>query len=132
MSERQKDIIGVVFLEKDENVIAYCPGCQKPVWTGNDRGIMGLRNLKDRVWAHIYSGKNIHEVDIIYPRRSSEQIIGGETFVANGADFTIFAEVFHKIAEKESALRRLKPRLRQSKAKKPESPAKHTEQKLPK
>lgn len=65
---------GVIFLKKEENVIAICTyeGCGKVIFVGNTDSPIGLRVLRQRVQDHIgfFDPEEYqeHEIDLIYPR----------------------------------------------------------------
>lgn len=95
MGERKNALTRVVLLKKDEDVIAYCPECRESLFTGNDRTRTGLRAIKDIISEH-NSLQESHEVDVIHPRRKSEQIIDGAVYIDNHAKLSILAEVIHQ------------------------------------
>lgn len=84
-----------VYLEENQNVIVYCPHCHISLFTGSDRDRRGLRSAKEAIWDH-NSGDREHQIDVIYPRRKSEQIIDGDVYTANGAMLTLVADAIHQ------------------------------------
>lgn len=60
----------LIFLEKDQNVIAVCrhKGCNGIIFIGSDRSSIGNRVLRERVIDHMAFFDGNHDIDIIYPR----------------------------------------------------------------
>lgn len=67
----------LIFLEKDENVIAICTHkrCGSIIFKGSDATAIGLRVLRERVMDHMGFSEDTHEVDIIHPRYPKERRI---------------------------------------------------------
>ena len=87
----------ITFVEKDINVLAFCPECREVLGQTTDRNQIETRMFKEKLWRHIYEGKEIHDVDIIYLRRKSEQVLSGRVYITNPISLTIIAEGYKRL-----------------------------------
>ena len=73
----------LMFLDKKDNVIAFCASCDTVVFIGSDKTQIGNRILRERVIEHIESFEKPHQIDIVYPRAATDRrIIDGEDFIS--------------------------------------------------
>jgi hypothetical protein len=76
-----KEINKVIFLERDQNVLAYCPNCQSTVYLGNDEVNQNRMVLRQRIIEHLEFWGEDHNIDVIYPRRDHKRITEGVEFI---------------------------------------------------
>lgn len=70
-----------VYLRKDENVLAYCSECETPVFVGNDQTEIKKAILKRRVASHMEFFNGRHNIDVVFPRKTTNNIIEGKDFI---------------------------------------------------
>lgn len=78
------ETLNLAFVEKDENVVAYCasPGCRSIIFKGTDHTRAGNRSLINIVTGHFGGYEDDHEIDIIYPRRNKfDRIVSLDVFL---------------------------------------------------
>ncbi len=89
MKEKESQTILVTYVGKNENVVAYCPTCERPVFKGNDKIQGEKRILRERVKDHLVFFNGRHQIDIVYPRRSRDQVVDMEELLLPKAYFDI-------------------------------------------
>lgn len=64
---------GLIFVEKDEDVLAFCQTCDGLIFIGNSRNSISHKILRESVTDHLESFERVHNIDIIYPRAAKDR-----------------------------------------------------------
>lgn len=64
---------GLIFVEKDEDVLAFCQTCDGLIFVGNSRNRIDRRILIESVTDHLESFGVVHHIDIIYPKAAKDR-----------------------------------------------------------
>lgn len=81
MKEKEKSEIPQFELEPDDNTVAYCQTCQKPIFIGNDKTRVGHHYLRVQIMDHIESFTEMHTVEIHHPKDPQRRIENGWEYI---------------------------------------------------
>lgn len=83
MRKEKEQTASVVWIEKDDNILAFCPKCDNALFKGNLKSSINVRVMEERIMDHLDFFSGTHPVDIVHLRRRRNQVVGtGQFFPA--------------------------------------------------
>jgi hypothetical protein len=95
-TKAEPELIFDIEIGEGVNVFAFCGDCSLVIYKGGDSTPMEHRILRDRLLEHLDDTDWDHEIDVIYPKRKTDNCIDAQIYLATGVKLTIEAEKRHQ------------------------------------